>query len=190
MKSICLKADLQENCWVPAPLLWSQCELQMFTTFPGQTLKCQYLLISVPCGDCAPCNWVVKNTLQHFRTHLEEAAFSNPSLLWSIWHLCSSASARITVYWSEWEGRTAIIHTCEEAQTLRHVLSSLSYDFQKTQYNALELRQHFMVCHLTQLKVWADKNGVRPLCRLMAPHTPYILSDSYEQSTKPKQFRY
>lgn len=43
---------------------------------------------------------------------------------------------------------------CKEAHTLRHVLSSLPYNFHDTQYKALELRQYFMMCHLTWLKVW------------------------------------
>lgn len=153
--------------------LSSQWELQVFITFPGQTLKCQYLFISVLCCDCHPCNWAVKNALQHFRGHLVEVASSNRSLLWSLWHPRSSANARNTVYWSEWEGGTARIHTCEEAHTPRPVLSSLPCDFHETQYNALELRQHFTVCHLTWLKVWADWNGARLLHWLMPPRAPY-----------------
>lgn len=110
--------------------------------FPRADLKMliQYLLISLLCGDC---KWAVMSSLQYFRVHLVEAAFSNCSLLRLFWYPYSSSSARNTVYWAEWEGRTATIHTGEEARTLRQVLSSLPSNFHETQYNALELRQHF-----------------------------------------------
>ena len=185
VKSFCEK-NLFKRCFTREFLStctsWSQWELQLFTTFPGQTLKCQNLLISALCGDCPPVTgW--------WRMHCSISE-SNCSLLWSLWHPCSSASARNTVYWSEQEGSTARIHKCEEAHPLRHVLSSLLYDFHEAQYNAFELRQHFTVCPLTWLKVWANKNGVRQFHRLMAPYPPYVLSDPYKQRIKPKQARY
>lgn len=68
--------ELLSTCTSP----WSQWELLVFVISPGQTLKCQYLLISVLYVDCPPYNWAVKNVLQHFRVCLVEAASSNRSL--------------------------------------------------------------------------------------------------------------
>lgn len=162
-KHLFINCDPQENFWAAALLI--SMGIAGVHHFLSEDLK---MPTSWCYGDCPPCNWAVKNTMKPFRVHSVQAVSSNHSLFWSFRPPCSSASTWNTFYWSEWEGRSARIYAYEEAHTWRHVLLSLPCDFHDMQDNALELRQHFTVCHLTWLTFWAGKKWCEAAYRLPA----------------------